>query len=352
MDKKPIDKLLLHPVSWLASSNSDDNVAISSRIRLARNLSSLTFPINSSESERNQILSIISPIIKKNKILKGLTEFNINSLSEIDKCFLLERHLISRDFCKGGSGSSLIINETEACSLMINEEDHIRLQVMQPGLSLQNIWTIIDDIDKNLNKKISFAYNKTLGYLTSCPTNVGTGMRASVMLNLPGLTFAGHLNAVIRGVGKLGLTVRGLYGEGSECMGNLYQVSNQSTLGESEFQIIHRLEKIILQIINHEKNARQQLLETRQNFLQDYIGKAYGILRYSYILSSREALNLLSTLRMGVDLKMFTSLEIHTINDLFIAIQPAHLQKHSMKELSSVERNILRAKIIREKLQE
>ena len=177
-------------------------------------------------------------------------------------------------------------------------------------------------------------------------------MRASVMLNLPGLALAGYLNAVIRGVSKLGLTVRGLYGEGSECIGNLYQVSNQSTLGESELQIIQRLEKIIQQIINHEKNARLKIQETKQSFLQDYIGRAYGILRYSYILSSKEALNSLSALRMGVDLKMFTSLDIHTINKLFIAIQPAHLQKYSQKELSIAERDILRAKIIREKLQE
>ena len=352
MDKNPIDKLLLHPVSWLANSDSDENIAISSRIRLARNLSGLAFPVNSSESEQNQALSIISSIIKKHKILDDLMEFNIKSLSEIDRSFLLERHLISRDFCKGASGSSLIINETESCSLMINEEDHVRIQVIQPGLSLQNIWTVIDDIDNHLSKNISFAYNKTLGYLTSCPTNVGTGMRASVMLNLPGLTLAGYLNAVVQGVGKLGLAVRGLYGEGSECIGNLYQVSNQSTLGESELQIIQRLKNIIQQVINHEKNARLKLLETKRNFLQDYIGRAYGVLRYSYILSSKEVLNSLSTLRMGVDLKMFTSLDIHTINELFIAIQPAHLQKYSMKELTSAERDILRAKIVREKLQE
>jgi len=188
-------------------------------------------------------------------------------------------------------------------------------------------------------------------YLTSCPTNVGTGMRASVMLNLPGLTLAGYLNAVVQGVGKLGLAVRGLFGEGSECIGNLYQISNQSTLGETEVQIIQRLENIIQQIINHEKNARLKLLETKHNFLQDYIGRAYGVLSYSYILSSKEALNSLSALRMGVDLKMFTTLDIHTINELFIAIQPAHLQKHSLNKLTSTEQNILRAQIVREKLQ-
>jgi protein arginine kinase len=352
MNKKAIDKLLLHPVSWLANSNPNESIAISSRIRLARNLSGLTFPINSSESEQNKVLSIASSIIRKNKILDNVMEFNINSLSDIDRCFLLERHLMSRDFCKEGSGGRcLMINEAESCSIMINEEDHMRTQLIQPGLSLQSIWTVIDKIDNRLSKNISFAYNKTLGYLTSCPTNVGTGMRASVMLNLPGLVLAGHLDAVVRGISKLGIVVRGLYGEGSECVGNLYQVSNQSTLGESEPQIIQRLKNIIQQIINHEKNARLKLLETKQNFLQDHIGRAYGVMRYSYILSSKEALNSLSILRMGVDMKMFTLLDINSINELFISTQPAHLQKYSLKKLTLAERDTLRAKIVREKLQ-
>ena len=351
MSKEFINKLLHQPVSWLAESNPDENIAISSRIRLARNLSGFMFPANSSEPEQNQVLSIVSSTIEKNKILNGSIEFNINSLSETDKLFLLERHLISRNFCKGSNSSNLIINKTASCSLMVNEEDHIRLQVIQPGLSLHKTWTVVDNIDNHLSENISFAYNNTLGYLTSCPTNVGTGMRASVMLNLPGLTLAGYLNAVVRGVSKLGLAVRGLFGEGSECIGNFYQVSNQSTLGETERQIIQRLDNIIQQIINHEKNARLKVLETKQNFLQDYIGRAYGILCYSHILSNKEALNSLSILRMGVDLKMFTSLDNHTINKLFIAIQPAHLQKQSLKELSSIEKDILRAKIVREKLQ-
>ena len=352
MNNSFIDKLLSRPVSWLAGSEVDEDIALSSRIRLARNLSGITFPSNASETERMQVRSVVSSSVSDNKIIDQLIESDIDSLPNTDRQFLLERHLISYDFCKGGAGSSLIINESESCSLMINEEDHIRLQVIQSGLSLRNIWAAINVIDNNLSKYIPFAYNKTLGYLTSCPTNVGTGMRASVMLNLPGLTLAGHLNAVTQGVSKLGLAVRGLYGEGSASMGNLYQVSNQSTLGETELQIILRLENIIRQIVNHEKNARLKLLETRRSFLQDYIGRAYGTLCHSYIISSKEALNSLSALRMGVDLKMFTALKVNTINGLLIAIQPAHLQKYSSKELTFEERDILRAKVIREKLQE
>ena len=351
MDNTFIDKLLSRPVSWLADNGVSEDIALSSRIRLARNLSGITFPINASKTERMQVRSVVSSSVSNNKIIDQSIELNIDSLSNLDRQFLFERHLISYDFCKGGAGSSLMINETESCSLMINEEDHIRLQAIQSGLSLRKIWAAINDIDSNLSKYIPFAYNKTLGYLTSCPTNVGTGMRASVMLNLPALTLAGHLNAVTQGVSKLGLAVRGLFGEGSASMGNLYQVSNQSTLGETELQIIQRLENIIRQIVNHEKNARLKLLETKQSFLQDHIGRAYGTLCHSHILSSQEALNSLSVLRMGVDLKMFTTLKVRTINDLLIAIQPAHLQKYSPKELTPEERDILRAKIVREKLQ-
>ena len=266
MKNSSIDKLLSHPVSWLENTDNDEDIALSSRIRLARNLSGIIFPSNASETERRQVYSVVSTSIKNNKIIDKSIEFNIDSLSDIDRQFLLERHLISYDFCKGGAGSSLIINGAESCGVMINEEDHIRLQVMQPGLSLRKIWTVIDDIDNNLSRYIPFAYSKTLGYLTSCPTNVGTGMRASVMLNLPGLILGGHLNAVTQGVNKLGLAVRGLFGEGSGSMGHLYQVSNQSTLGETEPQIVKRLENIIRQIINHEKNARLKLLEKQQSF--------------------------------------------------------------------------------------
>jgi len=351
MENKAITDLFNHPVSWLSNTGPDEDIAISSRIRLARNFSGIAFPTNASDSERNHILSVASSSIKSKNILKNPVAFNINLLSEVDKQFLLERHLISSDFCKNKIASSLIINKKETYSIMINEEDHFRLQVLNPGLSLKTIWPSINEIDEKLSQDIPFAFDNVLGYLTSCPTNIGTGIRASVMLNLPALTISGYINGVIQGVNKLGLAVRGIYGEGSASLGNLYQVSNQSTLGESELQIIERLENIIHQIIIHEKNARLKLLEIRRNFILDCIGRAYGTLRYAYLLSSKEALNSLSVLRMGVDLKMFESLNIHSINELFIAIQPAHLQKYAGKELTSPERDILRAEMVKKKLQ-
>ena len=345
-----IDKLYSSPLCWLMDNAFGGNIAISSRIRLARNISGFTFPINSSEIDKNQVYSLVVSAIQKKNIFDEFVEIDISSLDEIEREILLERHLISREFCKGNAGSNLIIGESESFSLMINEEDHIRLQVLESGLSLRKAWSIIDDIDNDFSKNISYAFNKTLGYMTSCPTNIGTGMRASVMLNLPGLALAGYLNAVIHGLAKLGLTVRGFNGEGSDSVGNLYQVSNQSTLGETEFEIIQYLENIIVQIINHEKNARLKLIESKPNFLQDYIGRAYGVLKYSYILSTKEALNSLSAIRMGVDLNMFRTVDIKKINELFIAVQPAHLQKYSSKTLTSQERDILRSEIVRKKL--
>ncbi|MCP4176731.1 MAG: protein arginine kinase [bacterium] len=345
-----IDKLLHKPVSWLSVEDNNGDIAISSRIRLARNISGINFPVNSDIVEREHVLKLVTGAIAKNNKYDDSILYRINKLPVHDRNFLLERRLISRDFCSGLEGSALIISQDEKLGIMVNEEDHIRMQILKSGCSLRDIWSDINQIDNMFSKEIPFAYNNTLGYLTSCPTNVGTGMRASVMLDLPGLTIIGHINGVVYGAGKLGLAIRGLHGEGSEPLGNLYQVSNQSTLGESEESIIQRLENIIGQIINHEKNARKVLLETKRDYLLDYIGRSYGTLCYSYILTAREALNSISALRMGVVLKMFSSLDMNKINELFIAIQDAHLQKFAGKELNSTERDVFRAELVRNKL--
>ncbi len=350
MENSSVDILLSHSVSWLEDSGPDDDIAISSRIRLARNLSGVSFPVNMNEAERDHVAGAVKLVIDSGKLLGETTTFDIGSLSELDRYFLFERRLISRDFCVGRPGSLLMINDNESFGVMVNEEDHIRLQVMDAGFCFPEIWDRINRVDYKLGRELTLAFDDHLGYLTSCPTNVGTGMRASVMLHLPALTLIGQINSVIQGVNKLGLAVRGIYGEGSNSTGNLYQFSNQSTLGESEEQIIKRIETIIRQIINHEKNARSKLLEGRRNFLLDNIGRAYGALRYSYMLSSNEAINSLSSLRMGVDMDMFGSINIHLVNELFLSMQSAHLQKIAGKDLDSEERSALRAEITREKL--
>jgi len=337
-------------VGWLKERDFEESIALSSRIRLARNILNLKFPVNSSDAEREYVKEVISSAVKSSGIITGELNFKISELSSVDRRFLLERHLVSKDFCAGNIGSELILDSDESFGIMVNEEDHVRVQVLSAGFSLGELWKRINEKDTALSEEVSFMFDSELGYLTSCPTNVGTGMRASVMLNLPGLSILGHLPGVIQGAGTLGMTVRGLYGEGSEAIGYMYQVSNQSTLGESEEEIIERLEKLIRQIVLFEKNARQILFQSRRNFVLDFAGRAYGFLRYSHLISEKEALNFLSALRMGVDMKMFSSLNIGKVNELFISVQDSHLQKIYGRELTPSERDICRAELLRRKL--
>lgn len=345
-----VEKLLDNRVSWLADKGPEDDIAISSRIRLARNIAGVPFPVSATDTQLSNTVAAVDLAVKSSMSFDSPFKFKIKEMTETDRQILLERRLVSREFISKRHEAGLFVSSDESSAIMVNEEDHIRLQAMRPGCQLKEVWSEINEIDNQLAEQIEFCFDSDLGFLTSCPTNIGTGMRASVMLHLPGLVLAEQINSVIHGVSKLGLAVRGIFGEGSESMGNLYQVSNQSTLGETEEQIIDRLEAVIKQVISHEKNARQYLLENKQNFLMNHVGRAYGILRHAYIISSEETLNSLSALRLGVDMGMFSTVEIHTVNELFILIQPSHLQKYAGKELTSDERDILRASVVRERL--
>ncbi len=346
-----IDELLKHDVSWLTDSGPDGDIAISSRIRLARNIKGLPFPIAAKPEQLEQIQIAAEPALKKTAAIgKEYLDFHMSDYSEIERQILLERRLISSEFVEKDKYTSLFVKQDESCAVMINEEDHLRIQALCPGLQLFAVWEQIEKLDSELEKKLPYAYDFKLGYLTSCPTNVGTGMRASVMLHLPGLVLSGKINAAIQGVNKLGMAVRGIFGEGTDNRGNLFQVSNQSTLGESETQIIERLNGVITQLIVHEKNCRSNLLKNKKYFLLDHVGRSYGLLRHAYTLSSEEALNSLSDIRVGVDMGMFNSVDLHTVNKLFLTINPAHLQKFAKKELNSRERDIFRAAFVREQL--
>jgi len=348
---KYIDKLTSKRVSWLIDSGPEDDIAISTRIRLARNLKDIAFPIGASDEELKKVILAVELAVEKSKHIKKPVTIDMSSIDEIDAEVLLERRLISREFCSNRENSSLVMSDCEDLAVMINEEDHLRMQAMRPGLQLEEVWRDIDSFETSLSKEIPFEFDVNLGFLTSCPTNLGTGMRASVMLHLPGLVLAGQTVPLIQGIYKLGLAVRGILGEGSDNLGNLFQVSNQSTLGESEEDIIKRLSAVITQVLNHEKNARIKLLENRRDMLLDNIGRAYGILKYSYVISTEETLNSLSMLRLGVDMGVIRSVDIHTVNELFINVQPAHLQKYAGKEVDSDERDKIRATLIRESLQ-
>jgi protein arginine kinase len=346
-----LEALLAHKVNWLDDSGPDADIAISSRIRLARNIANMPFPVSASKHDKLQVAAAVENAIEQSDSLNGgLLTYDMDKLSEIEREILLERRLVSREFINLRGGEILLVKEDESCGVMVNEEDHLRIQVLAPGLQLESVWEKTNELDNRISSCLPYAFDEQLGFLTSCPTNVGTGLRASVMLHLPALRLSGQVNAAIQGISKLGLAVRGIFGEGSENLGNLFQISNQSTMGETEEQIIFRLTKVIKQIINHEKNARTHLMDKKRYFLLDHIGRAYGTLRRSYILSSSEALDSLSALRTGVDLGMFTSVNLRQVNELFKIIHSAHLQRFAGKELTQEERDIFRAQIVRDML--
>src|SRR5512136_2023136 len=297
-----------------------------------------------------RVLDLIRPAVQ------GLPEMNeafaeaMDNLTNLDKQILVERHLISREHAAKSAGSGLVPNRDETLCFMINEEDHIRMQALRPGLQLRQAWNAIDQADSALEKKLDYAFSPELGYLTACPTNIGTGIRVSAMLHLPGLVLAEQINPIIQSVNKLGLAVRGLYGEGTEALGNVFQVSNQMTLGESETAIVERLEKVLAQIIEHEENARATLLEKKPKMVYNHIGRAYGILANAHSISSKETMNLLSLMRLGVDIGVFPGVDRALVDELFILTQPAHLQRQHSGKLSPEERDMLRADMVRERL--
>jgi len=345
-----IEDLLNHTSEWLKGTGPNSEIVLSSRIRLARNLENIPFPHWANKKQTEEVLLAVSKAIEKNNYLKGLTIFNLSDLDNLDKQFLIERHLISQEQAQKKDNKAVIIDNDEIISIMVNEEDHLRIQVMQSGFNLFETWNIINRIDDCLAEELPFAFLADWGYLTACPTNTGTGMRASVMLHLPALVMSRQINRVLAAISKLSFTTRGLYGEGTQAMGNLFQVSNQVSLGHSEEEIINNINALIRQIIEQEMQARQALLSKSRAVLEDRINRSFGILKNAHIISSQETIELLSMVRLGLDLEIIRNIDRRTINELFIITQPAHLQKIERKRLSAEERDIKRAEIIRSRL--
>ncbi|HLX70436.1 MAG TPA: protein arginine kinase [Verrucomicrobiae bacterium] len=345
-----IHEFLIPPADTARRKGPHDRIVMSSRVRLARNLKDAAFPGWAKKPERVKVLDSIRPAVESLPEMKDAFAESMDNLSTLDKQILVERHLISREHAAKSSGSGLVLNRDETLCVMINEEDHMRMQALRPGLQIRNAWNAINQVDSELEKKLDYAFNPDLGYLTACPTNLGTGIRVSAMLHLPGLVLAEQINPIIQSVNKLGLAVRGLYGEGTEALGNVFQVSNQMTLGESESGIVERLEKVLGQIIEHEENARATLLEKKAKMVYNHIGRAYGILANAHSISSKETMNLLSLMRLGVDMGVFPGVDRSLVDELFILTQPAHLQKQHSEKLSAEERDLLRADMVRERL--
>src|SRR5438067_5072003 len=345
-----IHAFLVPPADIARRKGPHDRIVMSSRVRLARNIKEAAFPGWAKKPERIRVMEMIRPAIEGLPEMKDSFGDSMDSLSTLDKQILVERHLISREHAAKSAGSGLVLNREETLCFMINEEDHLRMQALRPGLQMRQAWGAIDQADSALEKRLEYAFNPDWGYLTACPTNIGTGIRVSAMLHLPGLVLSEQINQIIQAVNKLGLAVRGLYGEGTEALGNVFQVSNQMTLGEAETDIVERLNKVLTQLIEHEENARATLLEKKPKSVFNHIGRAYGILANAHSISSKETMNLLSLMRLGVDLGLFPDVERWLVDELFILTQPAHLQKRFSEKLSAEERDLLRADMVRERL--
>ncbi len=346
-----IEELLDCPCTWFFDHDPSD-IAISSRIRLARNLEGIPFPAHASEEQRMDVRRHSLEVLQENTHFKEGSFFELDGFSDFQKALLFERSLISKDLAAESAQGGLAVSKDLRDVVMINEEDHLRLQVMRAGLCLDEVWKEICSVDDHLEASMEVAFSEEFGYLTCCPTNTGTGMRAGVMLHLPGLVLMEEIRPVIRGLGKIGLAVRGLGGEGSDADGFLYQISNQMTLGRSEEELISEIQEVVAEIITHEQNARLRLEQSKPAWLRDRVGRAYGVLRNSRVLASKEALDLLAMIRLGLALDLLTWDESHQVEQLMVDVRPAHLQKCAGRTLNTEQRDIFRAEWVRSKLAE
>jgi len=339
-------------MSWMDELGPESNIVLSSRVRIARNLENYPFPFLISNEQAEKVKKeVYDAIIGSNTILSREFMFiDIKKLNNIDREALVEKHLASPLLIENFQKSALLVKDDETISIMVNEEDHLRIQCILPGFQLEKAWDLASKIDDLLEERLNYAYDEKLGYLTCCPTNLGTGIRASVMLHLPALVMNGQMNSIIEAVSKVGLTVRGLYGEGSEASGNIFQVSNQVTLGQSEEEIINNLKVVAKQIIEKERAARAFYTKSKSIQLEDRIMRSYGLLTNCRILSSEECMKLLSDVRLGVDLGILKDMSILKLNEVMIYMRPANLQKIVGKELQPFERDIKRAEFVRTKL--
>lgn len=335
---------------WYEEIGPNGDIVLSSRVRLARNLAKYPFPNKADKAAFEKVIEEInnsSALMKKeNKI----DYTDVNSLSPIDRQQLVEKHIISKEMAAGNAPRGILTNKDESLSVMINEEDHLRIQSLLPGLQHENAYRMCSDFEEKLGERIAYAYNDTFGYLTSCPTNAGTGLRASAMMHLPGLTMSGMMKRILEACGKFGVAVRGVYGENSEAAGQIYQISNQITLGQTEEDIINNMVHIIGQIAEQERAVRAELYKRDPIGFEDGIYRAYGILSSARRISGIEAMELISTLRTGVDMNLIDFPNQETLNRLLIEIQPANISKMSELATDPASRDKYRADLIRKYL--
>ena len=335
---------------WMDGSGPMSDIVLSSRIRLARNIAGYLFFSHADQEQQSDLLEYVRRRIMTTELKDELWYLNMAKTRSLERHMLAERHLISRRLAESQGARGVALSHDESLALMVNEEDHLRVQMLASGLQLEETYEHINRIDSLLEEKMEYAFSPKYGYLTACPTNVGTGLRVSVMLHLPALKMTEQMGKVFRAAKEMRLAVRGLYGEGSEPIGDFYQLSNQTTLGKSETDIIEQLISLAVEpIVEYERRARDKLLKDRLTVLDDKIHRALGTLRHARLISSEETAYLLSLVRLGINLERIKGIQLTVVNELFLLTQPAHLQHHYQKKLTADSRDELRAEFIRER---
>lgn len=336
--------------AWMSTNAPHTDVALSSRVRLARNLGDIPFPNQASPTDLARVAEKVEKAVSQVPELSRLEVMRLSEASVLDRHILAEKHLISPQHAEGAENRLAIIADDESVSVMVNEEDHIRIQTLLPGLQLGEAYQLADNVDDLLESKLDYAFDEQIGYITACPTNVGTGLRVSIMVHLPALVVTGQVRAVLSAVSNLGIAVRGLYGEGTEASGNMFQLSNQVTLGRSEQELIENLHAVTMQVIEQERATRKKLILEMPEQLEDRVQRAYGILCHARLMTSQEALKLLSDAKLGVELQLISGVDGETLNELMVITQPAYLQKLTGQGLDPTQRDIRRAALIRERI--
>jgi protein arginine kinase len=343
-------------IGWLDGSGPESHLVLSTRVRLARNLADRTFPGRAADPDRTAVLEEVRAVSRETRSLGQASLVRLDWLPRMDRQFLHERHLVSKELAAPGAdfpprpGAAVMLQGP--LGAMVNEEDHLRLQGLVPGLDLGGAWAVAGTLDAELGQRLAFAFHPEFGYLTSCPTNVGTGLRASVLIHLPGLVLTKEINKVLQSLVQVGLTFRGLYGEGSEVVGNFFQLSNQTTLGKSETELLDHLGRMVRQVIGYEEQAREVLLRDAPGVIEDKVWRAYGLLRYARTLSFEEAMNLLSGVRLGLGLGLIPGVSVYALNKLLVFTQPAHLVAMAGTDLAEDEIPVRRADYVRRVMDE
>jgi len=347
-----LDRIMNEAISpWMREEGPDSDIVLSSRVRLARNLRDYQFPTMLTNEEAEQIIHVFQENFANQKVepFGGFELLQMNRIQPLQRRVLVEKHLVSPDLV-GTEYGACLLSENEQVSIMLNEEDHIRIQCLFPGLQLTEALHSANQIDDWIENQIEYAFDEQVGYITSCPTNLGTGLRASVMIHLPALVLTGQMKRIVQAINQLGLVVRGIYGEGSEALGNIFQLSNQMTLGKSEEDIVEDLKSVVQQLIQQERTARESIMKNSSIELEDRVYRSYGVLANSRLIESAEAATCLSDVRLGIDLGYIENISRNILTELMVLTQPGILQQYAGGPLQPDERDYRRAALIRERL--